>query len=232
MEVNEPVVGHDDDKAGARGTALDDDGHQHSNHNRSKDRANRHDAGCIGRTVEILDCGLEELKVLQRPVHEFHAQEEEAEADDYLAPVGDEAVLGQPQEQSRNDCGIDYHAYVEGDQLACHGGADVGAADDADGLLKVQQSGVDKAHDHDGGGRRRLDDAGNHRLRLPDPGAGQDRDIAVPGEEAQDGTHLCTCNFLKAVAHQRHAIYENRDATKNGKHVLNHECSENAGGKL
>ena len=42
-----------------------------------------------------------------------------------------------------------------------HSGADVGAHDDRDGLSEFHDAGVDKAHRHDGGGGRALDDGRN-----------------------------------------------------------------------
>ena len=99
-------------------------------------------------------------------------------------------------------------------QPAGDGGAHVGAHDDADGLMQVHQTGVDKAHRHDRGGAAGLDDGrdGTPQQQTLD-GAG--------GHFAQNALQFAAGGLLQAFAHQVHAVQEHGDTAHQCEHVEN-----------
>ena len=90
---------------------------------------------------------------------------------------------------------------VEGNQLGRHGGADVGAHDDAEGLLQRHEPGIDEAHGHDRRGAARLQDR-------RDDQAGQDADGGDARQGLEDLLELLPCRLPQAVAHEFHAVQE------------------------
>ena len=79
-----------------------------------------------------------------------------------------------------------------------HGGADVGADDDVDGLPQRHQTGVDKADDHDRRGRGALDDGGDAQTR-------QKAEHALIGELAEQNLQAAAGALFQCGAHQVHA---------------------------
>ena len=97
--------------------------------------------------------------------------------------------------------------YVQGDQQAGGGLAHVGAHDEPDGLIQVHDTGVDKAHHHDGSGGGGLDCGGDERAQ-------QDPHKPVGSEPLQDGLHPVAGCGLQAGAHHLHPVEKQRQAAK------------------
>ena len=142
--------------------------------------------------------------------HELHAEEEESKAHDGHAPLFHDALFEEGHDDADDDGGHADAADFEGDDLPCDGRSDVGAENDADGLLQRQQACVDEADDHDGGRSRRLDEGG-------DDGSRQDGDETVFREEMEDGAEALPGDAAEPFAHQLHGINEYGETAKNCK---------------
>ena len=92
------------------------------------------------------------------------------------------------------------------------GGAHVAAHDDADGLVQLHDAAVDKTHHHDGGGAGALDHRGDGQAQ-------QKAFEGVFGQAAEDLLQPAASLPLQGLAHQVHAVQEQRQAAKQGKNV-------------
>ena len=141
--------GHEDADGGRAG--LDDQGHA--------DTDDDAEQGDFGKPADELD---EERIVPQRRhglAHELHAQHKQAEAEeDHAGELAFLVFCEIVQHEAHEDEAHEVVRQVEGDQLGRHGGADIGAHDDAEGLLQRHEAGVDEAHGHDSRGAARLQD--------------------------------------------------------------------------
>ena len=93
-----------------------------------------------------------------------------------------------------------------------HRGAHVGAHDNADGLAQGHNAGVDKAHHHNRGGRRGLNDRRHNQAHKKALGR-------VGGQPFQYGLQLAAGTLLQALAHDRHAVQEHGQAAHQGQYV-------------
>jgi hypothetical protein len=137
----------------------------------------------------------------------FHAEEEEAEADEgaaELAPAvgGDEGV----EEEADADGGPAVVGDVEGDELHGEGGADVGAEDGGDGLLEGHDAGVDEAGEHGDGGAGVGEEA--------DGGAEDGALGAAAGGAGEDGAQGAAGGGAEAAGHDVHAVDEEAEAAE------------------
>jgi hypothetical protein len=139
-------------------------------------------------------------------VHDLHAEEDEAEAEHHLPQALDQAA---PPEEH----GGEAHPHQqerqlldpEGEELDGDGGADVGAQDHPERLGKGQQAGGDEADQHQGGGRRRLDDRGHQRARTHrgQPGA---------GHASEQVAEMAARRALQPLADELHAVEQQSEA--------------------
>ena len=138
--------------------------------------------GISGVHNEILEPG----HVLQRTHgggHGMQSLEQQAEAQNDLADVLVLLLLGiEHQKRPGEDAGRGNAGYIQGDQDAGDGCTDVGAEDHAGGLGQVHNARVDKAHDHDRGSGRGLNDD-RHK------DAQQKAQKTVPGQLFQQVLH-------------------------------------------
>ena len=100
------------------------------------------------------------------------------------------------------------------EQPAGDSGADVGAHNDADGLMQLHQTGVDKADRHNGGGAAGLNDRRDSHTQ-------QQRAHRGGGHGGQDALQLAARGLLQRFAHQVHTVQEHRNAAHQGKHIKN-----------
>ena len=145
--------------------------------------------------------------------HEVHADEQDAQAGDYVGPVLHLLLIykhgdGHTHKGDERSHGSD----VQGHQLSGDGGADVGAHDDPHCLLQGHHPGVYESHDHDGGGGGGLDEG-------RDAGAHQNSDETVGCEPFQNFLHLFACGSLQAVAHHLHSVEEECQAAQQVQNV-------------
>jgi hypothetical protein len=133
----------------------------------------------ISGFCKFLHQGHERLVAAQRRgglAHQLHAEKQHAQPHGHRAEVAQPRPAGEglgkeadgDQEQRR-------FGDLESDDLRGNGGADIGAEDDADGLLETHHTRGDKAHDQHRGNRRGLDDRGHG-------GAGEGGAEPVAGE--------------------------------------------------
>ena len=97
----------------------------------------------------------------------------------------------------------------EGEDPGGHGGTDVGAHDDAHGLLQRHDAGVDEAHHHDGGCRGGLDDGGDRHAK-------QEALENIGAHFGQDGLQLTAGLTLQCLAHGVHTEEEQCKAAQQG----------------
>ena len=88
-----------------------------------------------------------------------------------------------------------------------HGGADIGAHDDPDGLAQGQQPRVDKTHHHHRGGAGGL----NHRR---DQQAHQHGRQLVAGQRLQQALHLAAGRLFQTIAHRLDAKQKQSQAAQ------------------
>ena len=142
-------------------------------------------------------------------LHGLHADEQKAQtqhdlADGPLPPALDEHVKqdahrrqDRPQKSRLEQR---QQKVVGGDipqaqQLRRHGGADIGAHDDAHRLTELHDPGVDKADTHNRGGRRALDQSGDHRTQ-------QNAFEDIAGQPLQNIFQTAAGELLQAVRHR------------------------------
>ena len=82
-----------------------------------------------------------------------------------------------------------------------HGGAHVGTHDDAKALLQGEESRIDQAHGHNGGGAAGLQHGCNHCTQ-------QNAHGQNAGHGLQDFLQLGTGSLLQAVAHELHTVHK------------------------
>ena len=153
----------------------------------------------------IHDKVLEPCHILQGPHgggHGMQSLEQQAEAQNDLADVLVLLLLGiEHQKRPDEDAGRGNAGYIQGDQDAGDGGTDVGAEDHAGGLGQVHDARVDKAHDHDRGSGRGLNDDRHEDAQ-------QKAQKTVPGQLFQQVLHPGPAGDLQSVAHVLHAEQE------------------------
>ncbi len=180
----------DTDRSGGR---LDDRGEDCA----CQDAQNR-----IGELGHQRDEGFGLTQRHHRGAHHVHADEQDAQTGNDLAEVV-QLLLLEKNNHRHTDKGEQRGdgADVQRNQLTGDGGADVGAHDDPHRLLQGHHARVDKADNHDGGGRRGLNDGG-------DTGSHQYAQDAVCGQTFQNAFHLVAGGGFQAVAHHLHAVQE------------------------
>ena len=138
--------------------------------------------------------------------HALHADEQETDAHDDRPEFTDDAELflffreaGQDKpEKGKQHAEVDA---LQGKQQRGHGGADVGAHDNAYGLDQAEHIRVDKADDHDGGGGGGLDQHG-------DQDTAQHGQEAVAGHGLKKDLQLVARRFFKAFTQHLHTEHE------------------------
>ena len=90
---------------------------------------------------------------------------------------------------------------IQCDQHAGNGGTDVGTQDNAGGLSQIHDTGIDKAHGHNGGCGGGLDHHGNQQTY-------QKAQNRITGQLFQQILHAGTGSQCQAVAHVLHAEQE------------------------
>ena len=114
----------------------------------------------------------------------------------YLRLFGIEHQKGTQTDAERSDTG-----YIQSDQDAGDGGTDVGTEDYAGCLCQVHDTGIDKAHDHYGGGGGGLNDHGDEYTQ-------QEAEDSVSGQLLKKILHLRTGCQLQSVTHIFHTEQE------------------------
>ena len=138
----------------------------------------------------------------------MQALEQQAEAQNDLSDVLDLGLFGvEHHKRAHADAEGSDAGYVQRDQHAGDGGTDVGTEDNAGGLGQIHDAGIDKAHDHHGGGRRGLDDHGNEDTQ-------QEAEDSIPGQFFQKILHFGTGCQLQPVAHVLHTEQERAQAAQ------------------
>ncbi len=89
------------------------------------------------------------------------------------------------------------------------GGADVGAEDDMNGLTELHDARVHQTHQHDGGGRGRLDGDGDHRAQ-------HDADERVGCHFAQHFLQPAAGHLFQTAGHDVHAEQEKGQTAQQG----------------
>ena len=146
------------------------------------------------------------LQVGHSALQEVHANQQQSQSDDGLSDGFQFVAFGEEEEEAdggqQHGEGEAARPFAEAEESydpGCCRGADIGAHDDRHGTRKGEETGVDEAHHHHCGGRRRLDDCRY-------AGAGEDAAYGVGGDFAEDGAHAASSRFLQAFAHLLHGI--------------------------
>ena len=205
VEVHQLAGGQGEDHARKGGARLQQHGEDRPQKRGSQNGPRGHEdlsrgGSAVEEREEAAD-GVHFAQNLQFVGHHGHAEEEEPEAQQHGAPGVDRALFGQGHEKARRHAGQGKGAQVEGDELGGDGGADVGAENDPHGLDQRQETCVDEADDHDGGGGAGLDDGG-------DESPGQQGGDPVAGEARKDLPHIFPGGLPDPVAHHHHAQQE------------------------
>ena len=150
-----------------------------------------------------------EVQVRSRLLEHAQGEKEERQAEE---EVSDIAVFSQLDEDDAHKESGPYHVgNVEGEtgrhDPGAHGGADVGAHDDGDGLSQGEQRCIHEGYRHDGGCGGGLDGYGYE-------GTGEDAGEPVGGHGAQEVSQLGTRHFLERLAHHLHAVNEQGDGAE------------------
>ena len=159
--------------------------------------------------------------------HGVHADEKKPHTnedltDAFLAALGDKHVKDDADHRQHrsqngrlksgeNGVGIIRDA-GKAQNLGGDGGADVGAHDDANRLLKLHNAGVYKAYAHDGGGGGRVNDGG-------DKGAQQNAFEHIVGQPFQNPLQPSAGYLGQTVGHSGHTKQKQCDRTQHGDHI-------------
>ena len=194
--------------------------------NAGEHRADEHAEQGVGKTGQQAD---ERLAVLERgdgAAHCGHAVHQHGEAEQDIADVvpgltpaehpqddadhGDDAGERRGAQQRHPARAADIR---QAEDPARDARAEDRAEHDADGLTHLHHAGVDKADDHDGRGRGRLDHGG-------DAGAEQNALERGTCESIEDDLQLVAGHLFQPFAHERHAEQEQSHAAKQRDHVV------------
>ena len=228
------VLAHDDRNGGGVGDSTragqrlqDTDSRRRRLQHSRKHRTGNYAKDGVGKAEEqIHEPGL----VRQgghRARHSVHASHQDGEAQqdladaalavlaDHIKPDADKAEDGAPRIGVEH-LGQEAVALQAGqrEQPAGDGGADVGAHNDADGLVQFHQARVDEADRHNGGSAAGLNDGGDSHAQQQRPdGAGSHR--------GEDTLQFAASGLLQRLAHQVHAVQEHGDAAHQGEYIKN-----------
>ena len=200
--------------AGLRGEALQHrDGGAGALHDQRHHGARRNAER--GDILHLVDHRQEHLALRERlhdRAHGVDAHEQQAEREHGLADVLDAFVLRrEPHDEADEHDEPDVVAELERHELRGHGGADVGAEYDGDGLAQRHEARADEADGHDRGGAGALQHSGGHRAR-------QHAQHRVRGEHGQDRLHLGAGGLLQALGHHVHAEQEHGQSAEQAEH--------------
>ena len=227
------VLAHDNGKGDVKGDNAGggeglEDAHRGGGalEQRSDQRAHQNTQKGIGEGHEELPEGGDVLEGGHSHLHGGHADEQQAQTQQELAHNFFLAALekhiehnaGQGQQraeilrlhQREND--IIRGDIAQAEDLSGDGGADIGAHNDAHGLLQLHDAGVDEAHAHDGGGGRAVDQSRHQR-------AHQNAHENIVGELLHNAFQPSAGEFFQSVRHRRHAEEEGGDCAQKRNHV-------------
>ena len=150
---------------------------------------------------------------LHGTAHGVKPLEEQAKAQNDLTDVPGLGLLGiEHQECADEQTERSNAGNIQSNQDAGDGGTDVGAENNAGSLGKIHDACIDKAHNHHGGGRGRLDDYGNKDTQ-------QKAQKFIPGQLFQKIFHSGSGSHFQAIAHVLHSEQESTQAAQQGNDV-------------
>ena len=216
------------DQAGAGKRLQNAHGRRGALHRHRDERTRQNAQNGILQRGEQADEQLGFPQCAHRICHHAHADEQQAEAHENLADVAlarrldeHEQHRAHKRQNGRERGGLkEFHQHAAArnigkpDDLARHRGADVGAHDDADGLGKLHDARVDKAHHNDRGTRAGLDERGDDGPESHGAPGGR-------SELLQDALHPASGVFLQPRAHDGHAVQKQRQAARQTDNVEN-----------